>query len=305
MDDQASGFHIDEAFHPWGTRFEAVAPGRVESGYASVELPCRSAFGYTTVYAELTAARRDRPVTSVAYELADTGAPSKALFAQLVMRLGQPDEVSRSDVPEPANACDSVLLHANWNRDKIAIGLSLYGAPRPSAFGNGLGKLYLSWADADAAAAPFLAEWTAASQAVAEAAVGAKPELFSVQYPLYEAGAAPPQARELALSMPELLQTPPVIAARLGPTAFALWSDETGARWHLSTSQSTVVLGGAETSTLQLQDIAPAKSGGYTALDVGPWSVRDAYRSSGIKAAVHALERLPIVTIERHEGYDV
>ena len=173
MNDWASGFRIDERFHPWGTRFEAVVPGRVERSYASVELPCRSAYDLATVYAEPTAARPDRPVTSIAYELADTGVPPRNLFAQLVIHLGPPDEVDRSEVPDHASASDSVVLYASWKRDAIAIGLSLYGAPRPSAFGTGLGKLYLSWRDADAAAAPFVAEWTAANRAVADVAIGA------------------------------------------------------------------------------------------------------------------------------------
>jgi hypothetical protein len=305
MDDWASGFRVDEAFHPWGTRFEAVAPGRVENGHASVELPCRSAYGFTMAYAELSAARPDRPVTSVAYELANAGASSKDLFAQLVIRLGQPAKVSRSEVTESANASDSVVLSADWRHEKIAIGLSLYGAPRPSDFGDGRGKLYVTWADRDAAAAPFLAEWTANSRAVADAAVGAKTKVFSVRYPIYEADVPPPEAHERALSTPELLQTPLAIAALLGPTTFALWSDAAGVRWHLSTSQSTIALGGPETSTLRLLEIAPAKGGGYTALEIGAWSVRDAYRSRDIAEAIHALERLSSLKIERHIGFDV
>jgi hypothetical protein len=65
----------------------------------------------------------------------------------------------------------------------------------------------------------------------------------------------------------------PAIAARLGPTAFALWSDTAGARWHLSTGHSTIVLGGPQASALQLQEIAPAKGGGHVARSralVGP-----------------------------------
>lgn len=305
MDDWDSGFRLDDAFHPWGTRFEAVAPGHVERGYASVELPCRSAYGFATVYAEPSAAMPDRPVTSIAYELADSGEPSRKLFAQLVMRLGQPHEVSRDEVPPSANASDSVVLHARWKHASIEIGLSLYGAPRPSDFGVGLGKLYVSWHDLDAAAAPFLAEWKAANQAVAEGAVGAQPEILALQYPLYEADAAPPDPRERALSMPELLQTPPAIAALLGPTTFALWSDGTGGCWHLSTAHSTVRLGGAETSTAQFLEIEPARGGGYAALEVGAWSVRDAYRSASLKKAVDILETIPSLTIDRHTGHDV
>lgn len=304
MDDWASGFRIDEAFHPWGTLFDVAAPGRVDSGYSSVELPCRSAYGFATVYAEPTAPRPDRPVTSVAYELADTGEPSRNLFAQLVIRLGAPDEVDRGEEPEGAGASDSVVLHANWRRDKIAIGLSLYGAPRPSDFGDGLGKLYLSWADADAAAAPFVAEWTAASEALERAAATAKTKVLSVQYPIYEADFAPPQPHELALSMPDLLRTPPAIAELLGPTSFAVWSNHDEARWHLSTRYSTVALEGPESSSVQFIDLAPAKGGGYAALDVGSWSVRDAHGSASIKEAADILEKLAGLKVVRHTGYD-
>ncbi len=300
------GFRIGETLHPWGTLFDTVAPDRVDRGYACVvELPCRDAYGFSTVYAEPSAARPDRPVTSIAYELADTGLPSRNLFAQLVSRLGPPDEVDRSELPTEGNAGDSVVLYASWRRDTIAIGLSLYGAPRPSDFGNGLGKLYLSWTDVQAAAAPFMAAWTAASQAVADAAIGAEPGLFSVRYPIYEADYAAPAARELALSMPELLRTPPAIAALLHPTTFALWSDVAGTRWHLSTGRSTIVLGRPETSLVLVAEIAPAKGGGYSALEVGPWSVRDAFQSTDISRVAQALENLPGLRIERHSGYDV
>ena len=185
MDNWASGFLIGEALYPWGTLFDAAAPGRVQSGYASVKLPCRSAYGFATVYAEPAAARPDRPVTTVTYELADTGTAPRYLFAELVKRLGQPDEVTRDDSPDAANE-NTVVLHANWHRDKARIGLSLYGARRPSEFGDALGALYLSWADQDAAAQPFLPAWIAANAAAASAAEGARIRVFSVRYDIYE-----------------------------------------------------------------------------------------------------------------------
>ena len=248
MDNWASGFRIDEAFHPWGTVFEAAFPGRVADGYASVELPCRSAYGFATVYAEPTAPRPDRPVTTVAYELADSGTAPRYLFAELVARLGPPDGISRDDNPEQANE-SSVVLHANWKRGKVEIGLSLYGAPRPSDFGNGLGKLYLSWAERDVAVAPFLGGVDSANQAAVAAAASASIKIFSLQYALYGDDTEPLSPAELALSTPQLLLTPPAIATRLAPTTFALWSDTAAARWHLSTARSTVLLGGAETSS--------------------------------------------------------
>ena len=303
MDDWTSGFCIDEAFHTWGTRFEVVAPGRVENGYASVELPCRSAYGFATIYAEPTAPRPDRPVTTISYELADTGTAPRYLFAALVKRLGQADEVSREDGPEHANA-DSVVLHANWTRGKARIGLSLYGAPRPSSFGDGLGRLYLSWTEQDAAAAPFLADWTAAHDAAAAAAEGARLKVFAVRYDLYDDDYPPPPPAELALQTPDVVLTPPAIAARLAKTTFALWSDAAGSRWYLSTARTTVLLGGAETSELHFYDIEPARGGGFTEIGTASWSVRDAYGSTSMKDALAALEALPGLEIKRYSGKD-
>lgn len=303
MEDWASGFRIDEAFYTWGTRFDSLVPGGVENGYASVELPCRSAYGFATVYAEPTAPRPDRPVTTVAYELADTGTASRYLFAELVKRLGPPHDISRDDAPEQANA-NSVVLHANWKRGKVEIGLSLYGAPRPSDFGNGLGKLYLSWAEQAAAVAPFLAEWTKANEAVVVAAEGARIKVFSVRYAIYEHDTEPPSPASLALSTPELLLTPPAIAARLAPTTFALWSDADAALWHLSTARTTVLLGGPETSRVHFYDVAPARGGGFTEIGTASWSVRDAHGSTSMKDALEALEAVPGLQIDRHAGHD-
>jgi len=303
MDGWDRGFSIGEAFHPWGTLFDIVAPGRVEAGWASVELPCPEAWGFVTLYAQPSAARPDRPVTSVSCELADTGSAPRYLFAELVKRLGQPDEIAREDGPETANQ-HSVVLHANWPRGKVRIGLSLYGAPRPSAFGNALGALYLVWTERDVAAAPFLPEWTAANEAAIAAADGARPTIFPVRYDLYDEAHPPPSLAELALDRPELLLTPPAIAARLGKTAFALWSDAAGTRWFLSTGRTTVALGGADTSRGHFYDVEPARGGGFTEIGFGPWSVRDAHGSRSIGEAVTALEALPGITIERLSSKD-
>ena len=303
MDNWSSGFRIGEAFHPWSTLFDVVAPGRVQSGYASAKLPCRQAYGFATVYAEPAADLPDRPVTTVTYELADTGTAPRYLFAELVKRLGQPDEVTRDDSPEAANE-STVVLHANWMRDKARIGLSLYGAPRASEFGDALGALYLSWADQDAAAQPFLPAWIAANDAAKSAAEGARVKVFSVRYDLYDDNYPAPSPAELALRAPHVLLTPAAIAARLGKTTFALWSDAAGARWHLSTARTTVLLGGEETSTLHFYDIAPARSGGFTDIATTSWSVRDAHGSTSMKDALSALEAIPGLRIERYAGRD-
>ena len=298
MDDIAQGFGIGAAFHPWGTLFEAVAPGAVDEGYASTELPCASAYGFATVYAEITAPRPDRPVMSLAYELAASGATPKDIFAQLVIRLGAPTEVDREE--ENAGHSDSVVLHAQWSRGEVAIALSLYGAPRPSDFGDGLGKLYLSWGDIDSASAPFLAAWRAANAELAQTATSAATvHTFSVAYEIN------PLLEPRCLHHPEILETPPSIAARLGPTGFALWSNAAGTRWHLSTTADSIVLGGPASSAVQVIEIEPAKGGGFAAIEVGAWSVRSSRLSRAIADAARELEKLPGLTVTRHAGYDV
>jgi hypothetical protein len=303
MDNWSSGFCIGEAFHPWGTLFDVVAPGRVQSGYASVKLACQAAYGFATVYAEPAAARPDRPVTSVTYELADTGTAPRYLFAELVKRLGQPDEVMRDDGPDAANE-NTVVLHAAWKLGKARVGISLYGARRPSAFGDALGALYLSWAEQDVAAAPFLPAWTAANDAAVAAAEGANLKIFSVRYDIYYDDYPPPSPAELALQSPHVLLTPPAIARRLGKTTFALWSDAAQSCWHLSTARTTVRLGGKETSKLHFYDIEPARSSGFTEIGVASWSVRDAHGSASMKRALDALEALPGLEIVRYSGHD-
>lgn len=303
MDDWSSGFRISETFHPWGTLFEVVAPGRVQSGYASVKLACPLAYGFATVYAEPAAARPDRPVTTVTYELADTGTAPRYLFAELVKRLGQPDEVTRDDSPEAANE-NTVVLHARWKRDKANITLSLYGARRPSAFGDALGALYLAWGEQDVAAAPFLPAWVAASDAAVAAAESAKLKVFSVRYDIYQDDYPPPSPVELALQSPHVLLTPPAIAKRLGKTTFALWSDAARSRWYLSTARTTVLLGGKETSKLHFYDVAPARSGGFTEIGMASWHVRDAHGSRSMKDALEALEAIPGLKVDRYAGHD-
>ncbi|HYC64679.1 MAG TPA: hypothetical protein VEC14_08125 [Reyranellaceae bacterium] len=59
------------------------------------------------------------------------------------------------------------------------------------------------------------------------------------------------------------------------------------------------------TETVHLMDVAPARGGGFSAIEVGPWTVRDRYRSPAIAGAASALERVPGLVIERHEGNDV
>lgn len=297
MDDTAQGFRIGDTFHAWGTLFEAVASGTVEAGYASTCFACARAYGFATVSAGITASRPDRPVMGLTYELAASGPPAKDIFAQLVIRLGAPTRIDREE--ENAGNESAVVLHAHWSRENIAIALSLYGAARPSEFGDSIGALYLNWADIDAASAPFIGAWRTANEELAAAAASAATvHTFAVAYPIN------PLPGPACLHHPEILKTPAPIAARLGELGFALWSDAQGTRWHLSTAADSIVLGRPDSSTVQVLEIEPAKGGGFAGIEIGPWSVRSAFRSRAIADAARELEKLPGLTIVRHGGYD-
>lgn len=307
MDDTAQGFRIGAAFFAWGTLFDVVAPGVIDAGYASTELPCASAYGFATVYAAITAPQPDRPVLNVAYELAGTDMRPKDVLAQLVILLGAPLEIERDELSPHANSPDHVVLHATWKtREGRSVGLSLYGSPRPSNFGDGIGKLYLGWDDLEQAAAPWVPAWRAANEELARVAqTPGTIKTFDVLHDVKTSDRSDPaRVASLCLTSPELLDTPAPIAGGLGTRGFALWSDSAGTRWHLSTADVTVVLGGPDTSTVKVANIAPARGGGSSTIDVGAWWVRCEWNSRAIEDAVRALERIPDLTVARYSGHD-
>lgn len=307
MDETTQGFRLgDGTLVPWGTRFDEVVKDFNRTGYASRELACLEAYGFATRYIEVTAPRPDRPILTVAYELATADRPPKNVFAQLVIKLGMPSKIERDELSPYAHSPDHVVLYANWKERGRPIGTSFYGAPRASQFGDGIGKLYVSWGNLEAAAAPWMPAWLAANEEVDHAAqTPGKVELFSVQYdtrvhPLDDPG----RAVNLCLNSPEILNTPKPIASRLTDKRFALWSDQAATRWHLSTLSDTIVLGGPETSKVKVAQLEPARGGGSATIDIGAWWVRDAWQSRTIADAVRALERLPGLTFDRYSGHD-
>ena len=309
MDDTTKGFRLGEAgFFLWGTRFDAVVRDFEGTGYASRILPCSEAYGFATRSAEPSAPRPDRPVLTVTYELAATANPARDLFAPLVMRLGAPQKIERDELSPHASSPDHVVLHANWKTaDGIPVGLSLYGAPRATRFGDSAGSLYLSWGDLEAAAAPWIEEWHTANDEVARAAQSpGRIERFTVAYDVRASDARDPfRIANRCLNALELLDTPRSIARDLGDRGFALWSDAAGTRWHLSTSACTIVLGRPDTSRVRVASVEPARGGGFSSIDIGGWWARDAWKSRAIEEAVHAIERVPGLTIERSSGHDV
>jgi len=309
MDDTAKGFHLGDAgFFPWGTRFDAVIPGIEDTGYCSRTLRCAEALGFTTLSAEIAASRPDRPILNITYQLAAGAMAAKGVFARLVIRLGAPHTIERDEFSSYASSPDHVVLYATWTtRDGISVGLSIYGAPRATDFGDSLGALYLGWGDLEAAAAPWMTDWQAANEAVARDAQSAgKIERFAVAYDVRAGDADDPhRIANRCLHTPDLLDTPGPIARTLGEKDFALWSDASGQRWHLSTRAVTIVLGRPGTSLVKVASIEPARGGGSESIDVGPWWARDAWKSRAIEEAVRALARVPGLTIERSSGYDV
>ena len=309
MDDTATGFRLGKAsFFPWGMRFDSVVSDFEGTGYASRQMPCDEAYGFATRSAEPSAPRPDRPVLTVTYELAATASPARDLFAPLVMRLGAPHTIQRDELSPYASSPDHVVLHATWRTaDGIPIGLSLFGAARTSRFGDSAGLLYLSWGNLEAAAAPWIDEWQAANAAVAQAAQSpGSIARFSVGYDVRASDAHEPfRIANRCLNSPELLDTPHSIAHGLGERGFALWSDAAGTRWYLSTSACTIVLGGPDTTRVRVAGVEPARGGGFSSIDIGGWWARDAWKSRAIEEAVHALERVPGLTIERSSGHDV
>ena len=242
------------------------------------------------------------------YQLAAGAIAAKEVLARLVKRLGAPQEIERDELSTYASSPDHVVLYATWAmREDISIGLSIYGAPRDTEFGASIGALYLGWGDLEAAAAPWVADWQAANAEVARAAQSPGTiETFAVAYDVLTGDADDPhRIANRCLHAPDLLDTPQPIARRLGEKDFALWSDTTGQRWHLSTAACTVVLGQPGTSMVKVASIEPARGGGSASIDVGFWWARDAWKSRSIEEAVRALERVPGLTIERSSGYDV
>lgn len=296
LDECAIGFRIDGTLYEWGSRFDEVVANYAGEDCVRHSIPCSAAYGFEAISVELTADAPDRPVTSLAYEIAASLAPKEA-FARLVKALGQPGEISREDVTDQG----SVALYANWERGPCSISASFYGAPRASEFGDSIGALYVSWTDTEAAAAPFLEQWTAANEALAEAAKDAKPSFFDVRYPTYDPDYPAPPPSERALRADGLLDTPADAAKRLGTRTFALWSAKSGT-WYLSTGRDTVGL--VEGTVVSLLEIAPARGSGYAALEIGMWHVRDAHGSAAIAEAARQIARIPGVVVERHTGND-
>jgi hypothetical protein len=180
----------------------------------------------------------DRLVTQLYYELS----PSQAATAEgrldlLSARFDAPDFVEREDLAPDAALSDRVSLYARWGGDVVTLGL---GASRVVDYGVVAACLWVSWRT-DLAARPHLEEWRRQdSEVSAIAARASQVHTFALSLDLHGQSACSDRAVALALSTPEILDTPPNIAVRLNQRSFALWSSAVDARWGASTRWDTI-----------------------------------------------------------------
>lgn len=312
-----SGFPIGSRRYRWGTTFEqfiavTAADGRRRSAH-SVVVSCDEALGLAAISAEATAPRQDRPIIQLCYQLAPVAGdalPAPAIFTRpLADAFGEARASSEYDLPESGVPSGSVRYYAGWDAGDFAIGLSLYGAPRPTEFGPAPGCLWLSWSPVKAAQ-PYIAEWRGRARELAarEPADIAGFRFAAAQLPAF--GNADGTDAEISLReancvlyCPELLPTPPAISALVGDHGAAFWRGSDGSRC-ASTAWDTIVFPAEGPVEVSWNDIAPAKGGGFSEIAIGRWSVRDYHGSQAIKDAVGRLGKTPGVHVNHITGYD-
>ena len=304
------GFAIDDADYRWGITpgdIPRLGPLPFSTDYLHLDVPCRAVLGFRAAGMTLSAPACDRPVMNVSYELRPRPlwrARPAYWMDGLCARFGLPDQQQENDLHDSS----SVACWASWRRPTIEIGLSIYGAFRDAALGRSAGLVYVRWLDTAAAAAPFVAAWHAATEALVQpAATLAEFRRFDMPQLLTPAGdPIDPHATTFenwrALNRRTLLGTPASIAERLTDGSFAVWRSTVNGLWALSTSWDTVVL--RPTSHVCWTEIRPAKGGGHSGLSVDDLSIVMPYGTKGIAEAAAALTALPGLKVHEVEDYD-
>lgn len=312
------GFRIGERLVGWGTLVGEISDAAAGANGA-VRLPCRAAYGFATIAAELTGPAPDRPVMGVSYALAQAGTGgTDGLIAALSERLGGPADLGKQAPPGYADPADCVVEWASWRLDDVAVGISIYGAPRPTDDGLSAGTFWISWSEVRAAR-PFLQDWLDRRTAVEAAATRlTQIDVFVLdlpQYPLYgpadgSGSIAPGSSAErqriasFCLRKPRIVTTPPPVASRLTPEAIAIWTGVPDGLWCISTAWDSQAYRIGETVIANHVEFLPAKGAGYVLLDIGGWSVRACYPSRAIAAAAARLAKLPGVRLRHDKGHD-
>lgn len=304
------GFAIDDAAYRWGATpadIPRVGPRPVSTDHLHLELPCRAVLNFQAAGVTLSAPASDRPVMNVSYALAPppAGRDGPAHWMDgLCQHFGQPDRQARQDGQDSF----SVAFWATWSRPTIDIGLSIYGGIRTSTFGRSAGLLYVRWHDTAAAAAPYVAQWRAATAAlIRPAATLTVFRRFDMPRALTPAGdPLDPHPASFedwrALNRRTLLGTPASIAERLSAESFALWQSAVDGLCALSTTWDTVVL--RPTTRVSWTELRPARGSGHSGLSVDGLSIVMPYGTTGIAAAAAALKSLPGIKVEALEDDD-
>ncbi|MBX3532117.1 MAG: hypothetical protein KF849_16040 [Rhizobiaceae bacterium] len=316
-----SGFRLDGRLIPWGTTMASAAAdagiafaddGRV--AYTRLRARCPRAYGFDTLAAEMGGFGGDRPVTSLAYELALPGDGSMDAARWIdpirhacgVPERDETEEIAAGD----AYASSRVRRYAHWQAGEASIGISIYGAPRSGPEGRSAGTLWLSWPHAKAAI-PYLPPWRSACAALAVSARGARDlRAFTVQMKPSAMhlgsgrNAAHNRACELALTAPDVLDTPLGIATRLKPDQFAFWRNPDQKLACLSTRFDSRIWDEGSAVEVTHQVTRPAKGGGMAGLHLGRLSIYDFFGSRAIAEAADALAQMTGVTVKRVEDYD-
>lgn len=312
MESLGSGFAIGGRHYPWGVTLADLTAIQGDVTFPSetcASAPCSEALGLAAIGAKATAPRPDRPVLQIKYELAPVeGAPlpdPEIFVGQLTERFGAPVESSEHGIPRGGDPSGRVRFHAGWNAGDCSIGLSLYGAPRQTSHGSGPGCLWLSWSPVKAAE-PYIGEWRARARELAlqEPAGITGVQFAAKQFPVFGGGQeAVTREASYALYHPELLPTPPSIAALIGENGAAFWRHGES-NWCASTAWDTAVLRTDTAVEICWNDVAPAKGGGFSEIAIGRWSVRDYHGSRSIREALDSLESMPGASIKHLTGYD-
>jgi len=320
MEDITEGFRVGERLIPWGTtREQAVRMLGLGEGALrryEISLPCPFAYGLPALSVRFSGPAADRPVLNATYDLADIGGLRPVDWADAVESLlGSPGKISRHEPSGSAPAENTVVLNADWSRGDVRLGMWIYGAPHSTDRGRSVGSVQLSWRE-EVAAEPYLAEWMAQCERLAEAAATLSGiQVYALDWPAsprYGYGLSGKDAdtqqrvRFLrhSLHAPEVLTTPSQVARRLSPSQFAVWTSRSGELWSASTRWDTRAFPIGKPVTIDRVEILPAKGAGYSALEIGPWYVRSHQGSREIARAAEQIGSFPGVRIERHEAYD-
>lgn len=323
MRDIGDGFRIGERQFAWGSRLADVARALDvafdddgKPGWQRLSVPCGPSWGFETIGIDMTARGGDRPITVLHYELAaiagDPQPDPDHWMSRLTGMHGAPREAGSHDLPRHADPSGSVRFSASWATGDQSVALSVYGGPRKVAFGSAAASLWVNWATVPAAR-PFLDAWRTRARELdrmAQFHSGIVTFTLSAAPNPAHGSAGLPHATALerdsdyALSSPQLLRTPPVIATALGARGIGFWRSGDRRQWCASNCWDSIVFDLGAPVVIDWYDIKPAKGGGFSEIAVQDWSARDFHGSRAVADAVGALQTIPGVTIRKVDGYD-